>query len=532
MGIKGRKGNDKIICDKLIVRKDISGDKIASSTTVFGIMGTASDIIRIKNGLTSLTEFKQWLSQNPITVQYQLKNKSTKTINPTITDQDGATQTKLHSFNDGHLSVSSQGLLPSAVNYEVPTNNSYYLPDMLTLGAQYTARGSADCNATIDGKLLALGKNRTFTTPSSVTNRLMVLDTVVDDLMFIKGDQTAKDFGYFEGMKSVGLSNKMPVLTTVGKNLFDGNIIGNYYIGGNGELVSISDCYATDYIEIESDTNYCINTPENEITGFYDKDKNFISSVQSKTFLSPSNARFLRTTIKPLSLLDTFQLEEGTTTTPYEPYKSNILSTPSDLELRGIGDVRDELNCLMGELIQNIGEVVLDGNGFYVESQDDLTFTFTKDENPVILQANKFLSNRFSNVIYVNGTIRVIVNKSEFKSIDDFKENLLTNNLIILFAKSQKSIKTVDLTIVDQDGQPTELKTFNDITHVEIKADNVIPSVDVEVATKISETLAMLDPQQLDISNTQNQLGQTIDEQSENTDATMMATTEIYEQTL
>ena len=35
-----------------------------------------------------------------------------------------------------------------------------------------------------------------------------------------------------------------------------------------------------------------------------------------------------------------------------------------------------------------------------------------------------------------------------------------------------------------------------------------------------------------DISETQNKLGQTIDEQTENTDATMMATTEIYEQTL
>lgn len=36
-------------------------------------------------------------------------------------------------------------------------------------------------------------------------------------------------------------------------------------------------------------------------------------------------------------------------------------------------------------------------------------------------------------------------------------------------------------------------------------------------------------PQQLDISETQNKLGQTIDEQTENTDAAMIATTEIYE---
>ena len=77
-----------------------------------------------------------------------------------------------------------------------------------------------------------------------------------------------------------------------------------------------------------------------------------------------------------------------------------------------------------------------------------------------------------------------------------------------------------------------KLKTFNDITHVEIKADPIIPSVDIEVATKINETLSTMGPQQLDISETQNKLGRTIDEQTENTDATMMATTEIYEQTL
>ena len=56
----------------------------------------------------------------------------------------------------------------------------------------------------------------------------------------------------------------------------------------------------------------------------------------------------------------TIQLEIGNEATPYEPYKSNILSTPQDLELRGIGNVKDELNLATGELTQRIGEIVLD----------------------------------------------------------------------------------------------------------------------------------------------------------------------------
>ena len=50
------------------------------------------------------------------------------------------------------------------------------------------------------------------------------------------------------------------------------------------------------------------------------------------------------------------------TTSNEDGTKTNILSTPEDLELRGIGNVKDELNVATGELTQRIGEVVLDGS--------------------------------------------------------------------------------------------------------------------------------------------------------------------------
>ena len=56
------------------------------------------------------------------------------------------------------------------------------------------------------------------------------------------------------------------------------------------------------------------------------------------------------------------QVEEGSTATSYESFKSNILSTPSDLELHGVGDVQDTLDCLTGKLPERIGKIVLDGN--------------------------------------------------------------------------------------------------------------------------------------------------------------------------
>ena len=44
--------------------------------------------------------------------------------------------------------------------------------------------------------------------------------------MILIGDYTNVDTPYFEGMQSV----RMPVLTTVGKNLFDGDYIKNNLI--------------------------------------------------------------------------------------------------------------------------------------------------------------------------------------------------------------------------------------------------------------------------------------------------------------
>lgn len=511
---------------------------------------------------TGLDEFKTWLSQNPITVQYQLATPTTKQVNTTITDQDGATQTKLHSFNDGHLSVSSQDVLPSAVNYEVPTNNSYYLPDMLTLGAQYTSRGSADCNATIDGKLLALGKNRTFTTPSSVTDRLMVLDAPVDDLMFIKGDQTSKDFGYFEGMKSVMLSNKMPVLTTTGENLWNGVFLPQWCDTNGG----VSDNVNTRIIKmkVEPNTKYTVSRTEtgnrldiimfsqepvlgsNAIVG---NALNSSTNADATTFTTTSETHWIiiRAIDNVANYTESveFQIEFGNRT-PHEPYKTNILTVNEDIELRGIGDVKDTLDCLTGEVTERIGEIVIDGSDDeqWVQSSprgDSIisfqlqingkqnSCNFTNDKIP-----NKTRWDEPTESLWADNSIILTFNKSSLTTADEsgVRQRLSQNPITIQYELATESIKTVDLTTVDQDGQPTKLKTFNDITHVEINADNIIPSVDVEVATKISETLSTLGLDHHDISNTQNQLDQTIDEQTENTDATMMATTEIYEQTL
>lgn len=359
------------------------------------------------------------------------------------------------------------------------------------------------------------------------------------------------------------VSVKMPVLTTTGNNLFDGELEYGDIDNITGETTKHSArSRSKDFIKTIPSASYFMysdfpsdSTSKGIYAYQYDSNKNYIGSfsnganVLNKKFTVADNCHFIkiRTTSVSTLAFNIGVMSDGET---YEPHKTNILTVNEDVKLRGIGDVQDTLDLMTGEVTERIGEIVLDGSqkmvlnhtlddvlGFYMESKI-VGSSYLKylmcDKLPVKSIYN--VNEEGIRAIGGDSPFRLYftISKSKLSSydVDGLNNYLKQNPITVHYRLITESIKTVDLTTVDQDGQPTKLKTFNDITHVEIKADNVIPSVDVEVATKISETLAALDQQQLDISNTQNKLGQTIDEQTENTDATMMAITEIYEQTL
>ena len=258
-----------------------------------------------------------------------------------------------------------------------------------------------------------------------------------------------------KGMKSV----RMPVLTTTGKN-----IVGNLEkgsIGTNGGNVNNANDYMytrTGFILLKKDTTYSFSsngTKRSFHLYLYDLNKNFIDRVGMKNEYTPEVNCYIRLFQGDNINNALYQVEEGTIATPYEPYKSNILTVNEDVTLRSNGDVYDELNLLTGRLTQRI------------------------DENNEVL--------------------------------------------------SQEVVKTVDLSVVDQDGNSTKLSTFNDITHVTLSSEGLIPEAELEVATKNEEVLNTMSLEMDDISTTQNALQETSNTQSENVDATMLATTEIYE---
>lgn len=153
--------------------------------------------------------------------------------------------------------------------------------------------------------------------------------------------------------------------------------------------------------------------------------------------------------------------------------------------------------------------------------------------------------------LVANGSIVIKLGGEPYKSItlttpSDFKMssnnetrdalNLLTGKFTQRIDENgsilnQEIIKTIDLTIVDQDGNsvPT-LKTFNDITYAIVKSETtVLPTVSLEVAFDSNATQTVSEDQN-SISLSQDDIEETMNSQSQETETAMIGVTEVYEQ--
>ena len=201
------------------------------------------------------------------------------------------------------------------------------------------------------------------------------------------------------------------------------------------------------------------------------------------------------------------QLEEGSTATTYEPYKTNILSVNEEVKLRRIGDIKDELNLLTGELTQRIDEVVLDGSEdwlLYASKNDICCYHYYTDNkylmnnyreyfvtstlSSISKYANYYPLNTWDNNMigtfgsYHSADKRGIAIFSDVIGIDNFKQWLSTNPIEIQLVLKTKSVKTVGLSILDQDDKPTDnLHTFDTTTHISTYAQGggLIPFVNI-----------------------------------------------------
>lgn len=98
-------------------------DSTAIPNSNVGVVGCSENKIAISFGSTNsktLKQFKQELSLNPITVQYKLESPIVKTVDLTVTDQNGNSLNKIKPIEGTmNIEVSGTPIAPTAV-LEVP----------------------------------------------------------------------------------------------------------------------------------------------------------------------------------------------------------------------------------------------------------------------------------------------------------------------------------------------------------------------------------------------------------------------------
>ena len=103
-----------IVCDGLkILPNDL---KFGTEEGVF----VNNNLLVVKKNIATIELFKQWLSQNPLTVQYRLETESIKTVD--LNSSNGDVKTPVI-YKNGHILLQSDGLIPE-LHYSIPVSYS------------------------------------------------------------------------------------------------------------------------------------------------------------------------------------------------------------------------------------------------------------------------------------------------------------------------------------------------------------------------------------------------------------------------
>ncbi|MDO4924801.1 MAG: hypothetical protein Q3980_03940 [Turicibacter sp.] len=332
----------------------------------------------------------------------------------------------------------------------------------------------------------------------------------------------------FEGGRNLELvSVTMPVLTATGKNLIgqyekivyrsgraqdgaaldnDGNFTyvgdaGNrpcliYKINPNTDITISSNVslHGLDIYEYSDVPNFTREDEPSMINTY-----NYIGTQNSITRTTSKEAKYIGISFYNDSNRTGYtnlQLEYGLQTTTHEPFKSNILSTPSDLVLRKIDDITvDELDLISGNHTQKVGEfkptktmLTLHGT---TETCHRIRLNWSHLPNIKInWNSTKKLCNLLNNTgsevnigIFSHGLSQLFLLNVDINiapTYDDAIQWLLDNDVTILYELETPVVKTVDL-----NGQ--KVYSYDGTTHYSCSAaeGSLIPTLAIDVPTNL-----------------------------------------------
>ena len=430
----------------------------------------------------SIGGFKQWLQSNPITIQYQLETPVITKINLSSTLKSWNTTTHIYSEIPenslypilSHSNPSYPVILKPSTKYSIVAN-SY--SNSHTNSAINFNLGGATASTTVGNRVT------TITTPSTLTSEELVMSgrgNKLNNVMVIEGDVVG-DEPYFEGICDC----KSPILSNVGKNLFDSSveIVTGYGINSDSGAEygqSLHSC--TGFLRMKPNTTYTIAQNHSDSWAFaYDSDKKYIGLIRANikngsNFTTPSNTHYIRLDFLSVDILEITNgvcIEENTDSTAYEPYKSNTTTfeqkDDKTIVLRSLPNgVCDTLNVETGEYVQRIGEIVLDNsdsthvwnlNGDW--SMGDVAVFWSS--NIVKMTGNSILCDKFPslhrNELILNNvatkeairygvtSVQIFIAKNKLATPDvaGFKQWLSQNPIVVQYELETPTVKTIDV---------------------------------------------------------------------------------------
>ena len=330
----------------------------------------------------------------------------------------------------------------------------------------------------------------------------------LNNLMLLEGDYTNDDIPFFDGIQSV----KTPVLTTTGKDTLNPNeITFDSSSATNPESYTYSEgVYTFKNSRSNNQMRFTITKQNASDKILYEvlevKDLNGnVTPYQIAMEGSNDKACWFSIVRPDWGNVGEVKIKLGVDS--LEPYKSNILTVNEDVTLRSNGNICDELNLLTGELTQRIDEIVLDGSEnwsryklYPVDGYTAFITTIPTLNNFYSGVQRTFISSDFSTGTwsdYMNNTISELVwnhdpNKigirvktEKASTVEEIKAFLLANNIRIQYQLNTPSIKTVDLSILDQnENKVSSISSFNDTTHITASSGTIPPIFEGYLATK------------------------------------------------
>ena len=284
------------------------------------------------------------------------------------------------------------------------------------------------------------------------------------------------DIPYFEGMASC----KMPILKTIGKNLFNENEKIEAFIESNSTQeqlnLGVKNTWTTPWIKAKTNTSYTMQGGNRNRWQIKSRN-NVITFMDKKTITTLSDTEYIRCYYcNETYTASNVQLEESSSATSYEPYKSSSLSLPEEVVLRSLPNgVRDTFNTRTGVYTQRIGEAIVNGSEDWklnnTEGTTTQRFFCSMLANSAVDNNTKgtqqYLCDRLRTITWsqtcelgltINGSGVFVYNNSIEYTVGSVKQWLSQNPVKLQYELATPIVTKINLS--------STLKSWNTTTHI------------------------------------------------------------------